>query len=114
MAHCMTLDEANRTTVPDGIAPPPTNRDIATQCCDGEGAVRCRRRFDVDTREQGWVDDLCINGRSADASFQRFTYVEAVNACSSYGLSLCRTSCKKKGCGYDNHLVYSDLPCTRL
>ena len=113
------------------------NKFIAAQCCvppadegEGEGEGEwdwppwwpwppgdkeaCRRRA-LDSGEPSSDDDDCIAGvfsrNSEKNTFVPMTYGEALSACEDKGLALCDQSCRNTGCSYNNHPVYSALPC---
>jgi hypothetical protein len=81
---------------------------IAAQCCTSGGTC---------ARESANVDgtDKCIAGHSKTlkGAIQALTYAQTKQRCGDLGLALCTQSCAGKGCFYNNHPVYTSLPCGR-
>jgi len=78
---------------------------IAAQCCTS-GTHKCRRS---DTRVVG--NDKCIAGTSKQGQIKALTFAQAQNKCDALGLTLCRKSCANTGCYYNEHPVFTSLPC---
>lgn len=83
-----------------------THGIIAAQCCTAGGA--CAR-----SSANVAGNDKCIAGHSnrLNGNIQRFTYAQTKERCADLDLELCQQSCRGKGCYYNNHPVYSSLPC---
>eukprot|EP00965_Chrysotila_dentata_P013481 446889-Pleurochrysis_carterae.AAC.1 len=89
--------EDTKTLNIDGYLP-----TIAAQCCSSSGT--CHREFNNAT-----LTDNCIAGRSPNV--EPMTYSENVQRCEALGLVMCSQSCVNTGCSYNNHPVYTNLPC---
>eukprot|EP00965_Chrysotila_dentata_P067677 2239976-Pleurochrysis_carterae.AAC.2 len=84
--------EDTKTISADGY-----NSIIAAQCCTSNG--QCRRKSDGE----------CVAGDSPNV--EPMTYSENVQRCEVLGLVMCSQSCVNTGCLYNNHPVYTNLPC---
>jgi len=100
---CLLPEEAHLTYVPDYTG---GRVLIAPQCCSLSG--ECMRV----------VDGACIAGESVvdyphfDPT-KRMTYEQNYQYCAERGLQLCSKSCFDTGCSYDNHPVFTSLPCSQ-
>jgi hypothetical protein len=74
---------------------------IAAQCCTATG--QCRREH---ANECIAGDSQQLNGR-----IEALTYAQAVQKCAGFGLQMCQQSCTGKGCYYNQHPVFTSLPC---
>merc|ERR1712087_112112 len=87
---------------------------MGAQCCASVQPVPddCRRRA-LDDGAPSTDDDDCIAGVQTNigSTFVAMTYGETVAACDARGLVLCHQSCYDLGCGYNQHPVYSGMPC---
>jgi hypothetical protein len=114
---------------------PGKNKFIAAQCCVPvveEGSLKwwpsppdkpsppagdkeACRRLALDSGEPSDEAEDCIAGvfdRDPEKNtFVPMTYGQAVSACDAKGLVLCEQSCVNTGCAYNEHPVYSALPC---
>ena len=95
--------------VPDAAPGSTSNPIIAAQCCTGPGwnggspnPAVCRRRLNNNNAD-------CLAGMGS--SIVRHTYSQTFELCVSLGLQLCDFSCRGTGCWYNNHPVWSNVPC---
>ena len=84
---------------------------IATQCCV-PATHECRRCAASGTCSDS-NEPSCIAGNSLllGGGIQERTYPQAWAACEELGLQLCSSPCTGTGCGYDQHPVYTNVPC---
>jgi len=100
--YCLTPGDEFVTEVPDNVAVKVSRPTIAPQCCSAAGDL-CYRK---------WQGD-CFAGVS-DEIYPHITpmiFSEVAAVCRSYGLTMCKSNAGCKGCAYNGHPVYSDLPC---
>merc|ERR1719222_1890774 len=107
-------DEAVTSSVGQEPSREMRRTDIAAQCCASvqPDPVDCRR-LALDDGAPSTDEDDCIAGkwRRTGSTFVAMTYGETVAACDARGLVLCHQSCYDLGCQYNQHPVYSGMPC---